>query len=71
MGSSRTEIVKGKVISIKKGVVAAKIRIDTEDGSIFTHIVMIDDVHELNIAEGDDIFTLVREDSVRLMKKFA
>ena len=65
-----TEIVPGKVIAVETGAVAAKVIIDTGDGSIFTHIVMIDDFHDLQIAEGDDIFTLVRNGSMRLMKRF-
>ncbi|MDR3569404.1 MAG: hypothetical protein P4L43_15360 [Syntrophobacteraceae bacterium] len=71
MGSSKTEIVPGKVIAINKGAVAAKVIIDTGDGSIITHIVAIDDVYDLNIAKGDEIFTVVRGKSMRLMKKFS
>jgi len=68
---STMDIFRGKVIEIKEGVVIAKVRIDIGGGFLITHTIMIDDVLDLDITVGDEVCTLIKGDSVRLMKELS
>ena len=68
MELSTTNIFKGKVKEIKEGVIIAKIQIDIGNGLFMTHTVMIDDVVNLAIREGDEVHALVDADSIILVK---
>jgi molybdopterin-binding protein len=68
MKLSTRNVIKGKVVEVKEGAVAAKVRIDIGGGNILTSTITVDAVRELAIREGDEVFALIKASSVMVMK---
>jgi len=58
---------KGKVVSIKEGVVTSEVTVDIGGGNTMVSIISKDSVEQLGIAVGQDVTTLVKSTSVMLM----
>jgi molybdopterin-binding protein len=68
MKMSTRNIVKGKVVDLKEGMVMAKVKVDIGGGQMMTAIVTVEAVKELNVQMGDDIKLLIKATSVMLGK---
>lgn len=66
MKLSARNILKGKVVSVKKGAVAAQVGVDIGGGNIITSTVTVDAVEDLGIAEGKDISVIIKASEVIL-----
>jgi molybdopterin-binding protein len=69
MKLSTRNVIKGKIIEVKEGAVAAKIRVDIGGGNIITSTITVDAVRELALRVGDEVFTLIKASSVMIMKE--
>ena len=69
MKLSTRNVIKGKVIEVKEGTVAAKVRIDIGGGNIITSTITVDAVRELALREGDEVCALIKASSVMIMKE--
>ena len=65
--STRNQI-KGKVIEIVKGTVAAKVKIDIGGGNTLTSTITVDAVNDLKLEKGDDVIALIKASSVMIGK---
>ncbi len=68
MKISTRNVIKGKVLDIKEGMVMAKVKADIGGGQAMTAIVTDEALKELNIKVGDEIKLLVKATSVMLGK---
>jgi molybdopterin-binding protein len=69
MKLSTRNVIRGKVIEVKEGTVAAKVRVDIGGGSIITSTITVDAVRDLALKEGDEVCTLIKASSVMIMKE--
>jgi len=69
MKLSTRNVIKGKVIEVKEGAVAAKVRVDIGGGTIITSTITVDAVRDLALKEGDGVFALIKASSVMIMKE--
>jgi molybdopterin-binding protein len=69
MKLSTRNVIKGKIIEIKEGAVAAKVRVDIGGGNIITSTITVDAVRELALREGDEVCALIKASSVMIMKE--
>lgn len=65
--STRNQI-KGKVIEVKKGAVAAKVKIDIGGGNAITSTITVDAVNDLKLKKGDKVVALIKASSVMIGK---
>jgi molybdopterin-binding protein len=65
--STRNQI-KGKVIEVKKGAVAAKVKIDIGGGNAITSTITVDAVNDLKLKKGDKVIALIKASSVMIGK---
>ena len=65
--STRNQI-KGKVIEVVKGNVAAKVKIDIGGGNIITSTITVDAVNDLKLEKGDEVTALIKASSVMIGK---
>lgn len=68
MKLSTRNVIKGKVIEVKEGMVASKVVLDIGAGNKITSIITVDAIKELEIKVGDELNVLVKATSVMLMK---
>jgi molybdate transport system regulatory protein len=66
--SARNQIV-GKVVSIDKGQVAAKIKIEVTEPATVTTVITVEAVDELNIKPGDVIEVVMKATEVMVAKE--
>jgi molybdate transport system regulatory protein len=65
--SAKTNI-KGKVISVEKGVITAKIKIEVQVPAIITAVITKDAAEDLNLKIGDKIRAIVKATEVIIGK---
>lgn len=68
MKLSTRNIIQGKVIDLKEGMIMAKVKVDIGGGQVMTAIVTVEAVKDLNVKVGDEIKVLVKATSVMLGK---
>ena len=68
MKLSTRNVIKGKVVEVKEGTVAAKVRVDIGGGNIISSTITVDAVRELALKVGDEVHALVKASSVMIMK---
>lgn len=65
--STRNQI-KGEIIEVVKGEVAAKVKIDIGNGNVITSTITVDAVNELKLKKGDKVTALIKASSVMIGK---
>ena len=59
-------VLKGQVVEIKKGAVAAQVRVDIGSGNVLTSMVTVDAVDDLGIKQGDQVSVVIKSTEVML-----
>jgi molybdopterin-binding protein len=65
--STRNQI-KGEIIEIAKGEVAAKVKIDIGNGNVITSTITVEAVNDLKLKKGDKVIALIKASSVMIGK---
>lgn len=65
--STRNQI-KGEVVEVVKGEVAAKVKIDIGNGNVITSTITVEAVNELKLKKGDKVIALIKASSVMIGK---
>jgi molybdopterin-binding protein len=68
MKMSTRNVIKGKVMDLKEGMVMAKVKVDIGGGQAMTAIITDEALKELNVKAGDDVKLLVKATSVMVGK---
>ena len=66
MKLSARNVLKGKVVEIKKGAVAAQVKIDVGGGNVITSTVTVDAVDELKLQTGSEVAAVIKASEVIL-----
>ena len=68
MKLSARNVIKGKVLDVKEGMVMAKVRVDIGGGNVITSLISTEAVKELGVRPGEDIHVLIKATSVMLAR---
>lgn len=68
MKLSTRNVIKGKVVEVKEGMVAAKVKVDIGGGNVITSAITVDAVKDLGIKVGDQVYALIKATSVMIGK---
>jgi molybdopterin-binding protein len=63
---SARNLLKGKVVEIKKGAVAAQVRVDIGGGNMLTSMITVDAVEDLGLKQGDQVSVVIKSTEVML-----
>ena len=69
MKLSTRNVIKGKVVEVKEGQVAAKVKVDIGGGNVLTSTITVDAVRDLGLKAGDEVFALIKASSVMIGKE--
>ncbi len=69
MKLSTRNVIKGKVIDVQEGMVAAKVKVDIGGGNVITSTITVEAVKDLGIKVGDQVMVLIKASSVMLAKE--
>ena len=59
---------KGKVVSVEKGVITAKVKIEVEMPVTVTAVITKDSTEELDLKVGDEVVAIVKSTEVMIAK---
>ena len=68
MKLSTRNVIKGKVVDIKEGAVAAKVKVDIGGGNVLTSTITVEAVKDLGLKTGDQVYALIKASSVMIGK---
>jgi molybdopterin-binding protein len=66
MKLSTRNVLKGKVIDVKEGMVMAKVKVDVGGGNVISSIISLEAVKELGVKVGEEITALIKATNVIL-----
>ena len=66
MKISARNILKGKVIDVRKDSVAAQVQVDVGGGNIVTSTITADSADRLALATGKDVMVVIKASDVML-----
>jgi molybdopterin-binding protein len=59
---------KGKIVSVEKGVITAKVKIEVEMPVTVTAVITKDSTDELDLKVGDEVVAIVKSTEVMIAK---
>jgi molybdopterin-binding protein len=59
---------KGKIVSVEKGVITAKVKIEVEMPVTVTAVITKDSTEELDLKVGDEVVAIVKSTEVMIAK---
>ncbi len=66
MKVSARNTLKGKIVDIKSGPVNSQVKVDIGGGNLITSMITTDAVSELDLADGKDVYVLIKASEVIL-----
>jgi len=66
MKLSARNVLKGQVVEVKRGAVAAQVRVDVGGGNVLTSMITVDAVDDLGIKQGDTVSVVIKSTEVML-----
>lgn len=66
MKLSARNVIEGQVVEIKRGAVAAQVRVDIGGGNVLTSMITVDAVDDLGIKQGDPVSVVIKSTEVML-----
>ncbi len=66
MRISARNIIKGKVTAVKKGAVAAQVKVDIGGGNVITSMITVDSVEDMGIDIGSEVSVIIKSTEVML-----
>jgi len=68
MKLSARNILKGKILEVKKGATTAHVRIEIKGGAIVTSSITNDAVEELHLKVGDEAYAVIKASDVMVAR---
>jgi molybdopterin-binding protein len=59
-------VIKGKVVQVKRGAVAAQVRVDIGGGNVLTSMITVDALDDLGLKEGASVSVIIKSTEVIL-----
>lgn len=59
---------RGKIVSVEKGVITAKVKVEVKVPITVTAVITKDSVDDLNLKIGDEVTTIVKSTEVMIGK---
>lgn len=66
MKISARNVIKGKVTAVKKGAVAAQVKVDIGGGNVITSMITVDSVEDMSIDVGSEVSVIIKSTEVML-----
>ncbi|MCW4024908.1 MAG: TOBE domain-containing protein [Candidatus Bathyarchaeota archaeon] len=65
--SARNQL-KGKVVSVEKGVITAKVKVEVQVPITVTAVITKESIEELDVKEGDEVVAIVKSTEIMIAK---
>ena len=69
MKLSARNVLKGKVIAVRKGVTTANVKIDLGHGIVVTSSITVEAAKDLKLKKGDEAYAIIKASEVIVGKE--
>jgi molybdopterin-binding protein len=66
MKLSARNVLKGTVLEVRKGAVAAQVRVEIGGGNVLTSMITVDAVDDLGLQQGAQVSVVIKASEVML-----
>lgn len=66
MKLSARNLLKGRVLEVKKGAVAAQVKVDIGGGNVLTSMITVGAVEDLGIDQGREVSVVIKASEVMI-----
>lgn len=66
MKLSARNTLQGRVVDVKKGAVAAQVRVDIGGGNVITSTITVDAADDLGLSAGKEVLVIIKSSEVIL-----
>ena len=68
MKISARNVFRGKVVEVKRGAVAAQVKVDIGGGHVVTSMITVDAVDDLDLREGAEASVIIKSTEVMVAR---
>ena len=66
MKISARNVIRGKVVEVKKGAVAAQVKVDIGGGNVVSSMITVDAVEDLDLRNGEEVSVIIKATEVMI-----
>ena len=66
MKISARNVIKGKVVEVKKGAVAAQVKVDIGGGNVLTSMITVGAVEDLGLDKGQEVSVIIKSTEIMI-----
>jgi molybdopterin-binding protein len=66
MKISARNVLEGKVVEVKKGAVAAQVKVDIGGGNLLTSMITVDAVADLGLETGQEVSVIIKSTEIMI-----
>jgi molybdopterin-binding protein len=63
---SARNLIKGKVVELKKGAVAAQVKVDIGGGNVLTSMITVGAVEDLGLEKGQEVSVIIKSTEIMI-----
>jgi molybdopterin-binding protein len=68
MKISARNVIKGKIVEVKTGAVAAQVKVEIGGGNMLTSMITVDAVEDLGLDKGQEVSVVIKASEVMLAR---
>jgi molybdopterin-binding protein len=63
---SARNLIKGKVVEVKKGAVAAQVKVDIGGSNVLTSMITVGAVEDLGLEKGQEVSVIIKSTEIMI-----
>jgi molybdopterin-binding protein len=63
---SARNVIKGKVVEVKKGAVAAQVKVGIGGGNVLTSMITVGAVEDLGLEKGQEVSVIIKSTEIMI-----
>ena len=68
MKISARNVLRGKVVEVKKGAVAAQVKVEIGGGHTLTSMITVDAVEDLGLERGQEVSVIIKSSEIMIAR---
>ena len=68
MKISARNVIRGRVVAVKRGAVAAQVQVDIGGGHVLTSMITVDAADDLDLREGAEVSVIIKSTEVMVAR---
>jgi molybdopterin-binding protein len=66
MKISARNVLRGRIVAVKRGAVAAQVKVDIGGGNVISSMITVDAVEDLDLRNGEEVSVIIKATEVMI-----